>query len=117
MFASSSGGLTIERQVEGRRHIVRLTGDLDRRSAPALLAFLGEHCITNDEVVLDLRQVTFIDSAGIGAILDAHRQCAEMGASLIATAASPAVQRVLDRVLQITGLERIGPLASGALRA
>ena len=110
MFASSSGGLVIERQVDGHHDVVRLVGDLDRHGAPALFAFLDEQCRPSEEIVLDLRQVTFIDASGIGAILDAHSKFAEMGGSLTATAASPEVQRVLQRVLQLTGLQRIGPL-------
>ena len=113
MFASSSGGLTIERRADGRRHIVRLTGDLARPAADTLLAFVEEQCVPNEEIVLDLRGVTFIDSSGVRAILDAHRRCDQMGGSLTATPASPQVQRVLERVFQITGLERIGPLQSG----
>ena len=112
MLASSSGRLVIERELDGHRCIVGLIGDLDRRAAPALLAFLDEQCSPSEEIVLDLRQVTFIDAAGIGAILDAHSKCAEMGGALTATAASPEVQRVLQRVLQITGLQRIGPFES-----
>jgi anti-anti-sigma factor len=112
MFASSSGGLAIEHEVDGQRCIVRLIGDLDRRTAPRLVGFLDERCVPSEEILLDLRQLVFIDASGIGAILDAHKKCAERGGALTATAAGPAVQGVLQRVLQITGLRRIGPFES-----
>lgn len=112
MAAASRGRLVIERKLDGHRCIIRLIGDLDRRVAPALLALLYGQCIPSEEIVLDLRQVTSIDASGIGAILDAHNKCAETGGALTATAAGPEVQRVLERVLEITGLQRIGPFES-----
>jgi anti-anti-sigma factor len=109
IFAFSSSPLVMERKLDGRRCVVRLIGELDRRAAPAVRAFLDEQCILSEEIVLDLAQLTHVDASGIGAILDAYEKCTEMGGVLSTTAASPEVQRVLQRVLQITGLQRIGP--------
>jgi anti-anti-sigma factor len=112
MRASSSNPWTADSTPDGSRCIVHLTGALDRRAAPALLAFLNEQCGAGEEIVLDLGQVTRVDASGIGAILDAHTACAEMGGVLTATAARDDVQCVLERVLQITGLQHLGPFES-----
>lgn len=116
MSASSSSPLVVDRSLDGDRCVVRLAGELDGRAAPALRAFLDEQCMLSEEIVLDLAKVTSIDASGMGAILDAHKACAERGGVLMATAAGPEVQQVLQRVHQITGLQRIGPFVSESPR-
>jgi|SRR5581483_6646518 len=117
MLASSSGPLTIESSLEGGRRMIRLAGELDRRAAPDLLAFLEAPGGRGQKIVLDLGRVTSIDAAGVGAVLDAHGNLAATGGELTVTAAGPDVQRVLQRVLAITGLQRIGPFERDAVDA
>jgi len=58
---------------EGRRqHVVTVTGDFDMSMAGLVRQRLGAH-LDADEVVLDLSQVTFIDSTGLGVIAQANR--------------------------------------------
>ena len=58
---------------EGRRqHVVTVTGDFDMPMAGLVRQRLGAH-LEADEVVLDLSQVTFIDSTGLGVIAQANR--------------------------------------------
>lgn len=52
-------------------------------------------------VVLDLLQLTFIDSSGLGAIHAARRAAIEDGGSLVLCRPTPMVYRVLE----ITGLD------------
>ena len=89
--------------VSGGESTVRLSaaGEIDSSSAPVLRteieAILGR---TVREVVLDLDEVTFLDSAGLSALATAHRSAAERGVRLRVLASARAVMRPL----QITGL-------------
>ncbi|TKJ34962.1 STAS domain-containing protein [Blastococcus sp. CCUG 61487] len=82
---------------------LRLTvrGEVDSSSAPVLerhldAAFAG----TTEELVVDLREVTFLDSAGLCVLANAHRRAAEQKATMRVLAAT----RAVVRPLQITGL-------------
>lgn len=55
-----------------RQHVVTVTGDFDMALAGIVRQRIGAH-MNADEVILDLSQVTFIDSTGLGVIAQAHR--------------------------------------------
>jgi anti-anti-sigma factor len=55
-----------------RQHVVTVTGEFDMTLAGLVRQRLGAH-LEADEVVLDLSQVTFIDSTGLGVIAQANR--------------------------------------------
>src|SRR6478672_12076603 len=55
-----------------RQHVVTVTGDFDISLAGLVRQRLGAH-LESDEVILDLSQVTFIDSTGLGVIAQANR--------------------------------------------
>ena len=89
--------------------VVIVTGDLDAATAPRLhseLAQLSEDGV--DRIVLDLRRMTFVDSFGLGVIVNAKKRLSQQGNSLCLVAGAD--QRTLRRVLEITGLERILPV-------
>ena len=83
--------------------VVRLRGELDLAGVPRLLSVLA--CL-DGAVDLDCSGVGFIDAAGLGAILRAHRQCSARGAQLVVVDPSPVVVRLmqmleLDTVLHV----------------
>jgi anti-anti-sigma factor len=87
-----------------RRVIVR--GELDIATAPELLARLpGAGTRAHGNVLLDLDEVTFIDSSGLEALLTAHRRLGE--ALRIRPSAACA------RLFEITGLSGTLPIANG----
>src|SRR3954449_3071190 len=55
-----------------RLHVVTVTGEFDMAIAGLVRQRLGAH-LEADEVILDLSQVTFIDSTGLGVIAQANR--------------------------------------------
>ena len=55
-----------------RQHVVTVTGEFDMALAGLVRQRLGAH-LEADEVILDLSQVTFIDSTGLGVIAQAQR--------------------------------------------
>ena len=75
--------------------VVRLHGELDLAGVPRLLSALA--CLDGD-VELDCSGVDFIDAAGLGAIMRAHRQCSARGAQLVVVDPSRAVLRLMQMV-------------------
>jgi anti-anti-sigma factor len=55
-----------------RQHVVIVTGDFDMAIAGLVRQRIGAH-MEADEVILDLSQVTFLDSTAIGVIAQANR--------------------------------------------
>jgi anti-sigma B factor antagonist len=91
----SAGGL-------GRYVVITIGGELDMTTAPALAeyltAVLGRQA--GQDVILDVRGVSFADVAGLRALLAADCKVKDSGGSL-RLAGAP---RQLRRVLAITGL-------------
>lgn len=80
----------------------RLGGELDMASAETLDGALRPVVDTQGHIVLDLADLTFIDSSGIRALVDLSRQM-NGAAPLVLTKVSPSVKRVLD----IVGIETL----------
>ena len=81
----------------------RLTGEIDFTSTGPLQATLSGMILPGGGTVLvDLTEVTFIDSSGLGALVQAHRT-AEAQQTRLLLVTSPAVRRVL----QVTGLSEV----------
>ncbi|MHB8468482.1 MAG: STAS domain-containing protein [Gaiellaceae bacterium] len=92
------------RQQDGAT-IVELSGDVDVGAAQKLREVLAD-ALAEGPVVVDLSDVRFIDSAGIGLLVTGHRRAAEQGSSFTLAAPSEGAQRVLsltrtDRLLVV----------------
>jgi anti-sigma B factor antagonist len=80
----------------GRRAVVALSGELDLAVEPELTATLEDVVAAGESiVVLDLRGLTFIDSTGIRALIEAQRRCATAHCPLYLVSGPPEVRRVL----------------------
>ncbi len=91
-------------QIDARNGVARLAlaGELDTRSAPAFLDQLTT--IAGDgvgSVVLDLRDVTFVDSTGLHAFLTAHERAKTNGHNLVLIGVRPSTRRLFE----ITGTQ------------
>jgi anti-anti-sigma factor len=73
-----------------------LHGELDIATAPELIAMLTRLRRLGRAVALDLAEVTFIDSTGLTALIDAHRDAESEGRQFSVRRASPAVRRVVE---------------------
>ena len=74
---------------------VYVAGELDLMTAPQLKQALGEARLHARLVVLDLREVTFIDSAGIHVIVDAAADDRQQWGRLMLVGGSVSVERML----------------------
>ena len=78
---------------------VRLAGELDIASTPQLERVLREPRLQARLVVLDLRELAFIDSCGVHAIVDASIRARQVGHRVLLLRGPPGV----DRVFTLTG--------------
>jgi anti-anti-sigma factor len=100
--ASHDEVLSVSTQSEDARVVVALAGELDLHEAKRLSAAMSEVLtgpITAIEV--DVRKLTFIDSAGIRAVLIARAEAERLGVAFRLWGASTAV----GRIMKIAGVE------------
>jgi len=86
----------------GPAPVVRIGGDLDLETSPELTdqlkALLGPHLL-----VIDLTDVEFMDSTGLGVLVGAHKESISHGGSLALVGAQHRVQKIL----RITKLHKV----------
>jgi anti-anti-sigma factor len=73
----------------------RLEGELDLATSQDLLVAIRERPSSTEALTLDFSGVTFMDSSGLRALLEAARD-REDGDMLVILAPTPQVRRVLD---------------------
>ena len=73
---------------------VHLGGELDMATAPQLEQTLREPPMQVGLVVLDLRELAFIDAAGVRAIVDASIRARQAGRRLVLLRGTPNVDRM-----------------------
>jgi anti-sigma B factor antagonist len=99
--------LRLRSRTVGNVVVVEIGGEIDLHSAPGLraeLMRLGE--VPLPRLVIDLREVSFLDSTGIGVLVGALKRARDRGGSVHFSACQSRVKRVFE----ITGLMRALPL-------
>jgi anti-sigma B factor antagonist len=88
----------------GEAAVITLPGEIDISNSEQvreeLLSLLNRGPAV---LIVDMAETTFCDSAGVNALVRAHRRATANGAEIRLVVASPGVQRVLD----ITGVDRL----------
>ena len=82
--------------------VVRPRGELDLASTPDLRTILQNLCNKKASVLLDLSEVTFMDSSGLRLIWESDAAAKEHGLELALAAGPPEVMRVFE----LTGLRK-----------
>ena len=103
-----SGALDIT--VRGERGVViaAVTGEIDISTVAQLRERLFELADNGGTLIVDLNRVTFIDSAGLGALVGTARRAAAHGGSVHAVCARPQTRKLL----WMTGVDRRIPLTA-----
>jgi anti-anti-sigma factor len=78
-----------------------LSGELDLATEPQVERHVAAALAAGADLVIDVSQVTFIDSAGLGVLLAAHDRAARHGHPLVVVSGSDAV----DHVFAVTDVE------------
>lgn len=98
---------TVLTRTEGDASVVAVTGELDAHVAPQLAAAVDPLAARPEGIlVIDLSEVGFVDSTGLGVLVSTLKHVREAGGRLDVVVSSP---RVL-KVLALTGLDVVIPL-------
>jgi len=101
-FMNEVGRFQVRPRPDGDRVIVAVSGELDIASVGSLKEALDELRGAGwSSVVLDLRELSFIDSSGLSLLLQAERAAHRADGAFAIVDGSPA----LARLLEIVGLE------------
>ena len=88
------------------RAVVHVNGEVDLATCPRLRDVLAELIDQGVyHLIVDLEQVSFLDSSGMGVLVSTLRRIRERDGSLRLTAPSPHVRRVLE----LTGITKLLP--------
>ncbi len=90
------------------RTTVAVAGDLDLSTAPELDRILGRVQEAARSVVLDLRELSFLDSSGLRVILAADSRARAGASRLVLVPGPPGVHRVFELTLLDRRLEFVG---------
>jgi anti-sigma B factor antagonist len=109
--------LEITARTRDGRLVVTVIGDLDMATADKLRGYVAGHTarLPATQVVLDLDQMTFCDSAGLSALVGVWKDLRESGGTVVLVAPRPS----LVKILHATGLDtrlRYHPTLADALR-
>lgn len=101
---------------DGGTPVVRASGEVDVSSAPELRAVLMTLPESSVKVVVDLSDVTFLDSTGLGVLVAAMKRFREGGAtgSMHLVVTRPQILKVLE-VTGLTSLFVVHDSLDGAL--
>jgi anti-sigma B factor antagonist len=98
----AEGAFAISRRDAGEGTLVAPRGDLDLATVETLDAALRRAQESHDLVVLDLRQVPFMDSSGLHALIAADQRARERGGRLVVVQGGDQIRRLLG----LTGADR-----------
>lgn len=86
----------VAEQEQGTARILTVSGELDLRTSPELEDRLGQAFDAGAElVILDLRQIEFMDSTGLRVLLGAHQRAHQSGRRFALVKGADQVERVL----------------------
>jgi len=97
----------VEPEADSPRHF-HLFGELDLASSPALAEALSPVARGNGDIRLDLKELSFIDSSGIRALLILAEELGTRGRLVLASPAPP-----VEHTLQLVGINRANNIQLG----
>lgn len=107
-------GLEVVASTVGRRTVIRVAGELDMASAPALRrAVEGALDMSANELWIDFSELEFLDSSGVHVLLDARRRALGLQRRLVVVCPPGAVRRTFTA----TGTDGVLPLFSSRREA
>ena len=98
---------------EGGHHVVRVTGEVDLDSSPELWEQIHAALRQGQQVKVDLREVSYIDSSGVAILIKGLKHASKNGTAYRLVDPSPRVMAVLElaQLPQLFDIERTEPEA------
>jgi len=95
--------------------VYRLRGSLDLETAPSMRAALTEAAAEGKhDLIVDLSQLEFLDSTGLGTLVGAHRRTLEHNGRLRLIVGTGTIQRLLN-ITGLVGVFAVYPSIEAAL--
>ena len=92
---------------EGDETVLILAGDLDVYTSASLRERLVDLIHgARPKIVIDLSGLAFVDSTGLGTLVDGHKRVRQAGGEMVLRSPTPSTRRVIE----ITGLGRVLPI-------
>ncbi|GIH91080.1 STAS domain-containing protein [Planobispora siamensis] len=107
--------LTVTTALYNDAVVVRVAGELDLATVSLLRAHLERARVLPEvsALIMDLSELVFCDSTGLGELVDAHRSSEAHGVRLVLSG----VRRHLEQLLELTGLRSIFEVRSDPISA
>jgi anti-sigma B factor antagonist len=87
----------LEVRNQGRATVIAVSGELDLASSPALQEELDRVASSDTELlIIDLRELDFMDSTGLSVLVRAHQRSEEQGRRLAMVRGPQQVSRLLS---------------------
>jgi anti-sigma B factor antagonist len=87
----------LEVRNQGRATVIAVSGELDLASSPALQEELDRVAVSDSQMlIIDLRELDFMDSTGLSVLVRAHQRIEEQGRQLAMVKGPQQVQRLLS---------------------
>ncbi|HHV45436.1 MAG TPA: anti-sigma factor antagonist [Tissierellia bacterium] len=85
--------------------IVKLRGELDHHTSEYARKKIDQRYYSNNSanIVLDLRELNFMDSAGIGLIMGRYKNCIDRNGKVSIVSTSP----YINRMLKMSGIQKL----------
>lgn len=109
---------TVDELMDGDVVIFRLAGELDMKDAPSVKQRLMARATgERPRAVVNVAELRYVDSAGLGALIGASKAYAAKGGRLLLAAPRPEVRHILEitRLVQHFGVHASEADAVGAL--
>lgn len=85
--------------------IVKLKGELDHHTSEEARKKIDQKYYSNNltNIILDLRELNFMDSSGIGLIMGRYKNCADRNGMISIVSTSP----YINRMLKMSGIQKL----------
>jgi len=103
MCQSGHVDFAVHARAVGAATVIAVSGELDIHTAPDLTEVLRPAIAAGQPVIVDLTDVTFMDSSGLSVFVTALKRAREAGTTLVLVVSEPRVMRVFS----ITGIDTL----------
>lgn len=114
--------LDVELERIRRTLVVRLKGELDHHTADMVRMRMEEAIEHEDihDVIVSLKQLTFMDSSGLGVMIGRYKQISAKGGKMLVCDVNPAVHRLFEmsglfKILTLSDNEEVALTSLGVV--
>lgn len=114
-FYFLKGGVNVSVKIEVNNGVINayLDGELDHHTAKVMREEIDGAVESNipSQLILDFKDITFMDSSGIGLVMGRYKLLSKFGGELIITNPSPQIYKVMH----LAGLSRLARIEKGGI--